>query len=276
MSSSVSLLAVDAVPILFTGIFGLIVGSFLNVVVLRLNTGSTLGGRSRCMSCGQQLVWFELIPFFSFLFQKGKCRHCDTKLDIQYPFVELGTGVVFATLFIFLTQTISWPTVWLAWGFYSIIFSLLIVITAYDIRHKIIPNSVVYPFIVLAVVSYFLNFGFNTVGFRPIEAALFTSLDFWTGPIFFAFFGLLWLISGGRWMGFGDAKLVIGIGFLLGFAAGITSLMIAFWIAAIVGIFSLLLYRGSLTMKSEVPFAPFLILALYLEFLFGWQFLLLV
>src|SRR3989344_1035853 len=80
-------------------IFGLIIGSFLNVVIYRINTRKSLHGRSACMSCQNQLLWYELIPVFSFLGLKGRCRNCKTKISIQYPLVELMTGLIFTFLF---------------------------------------------------------------------------------------------------------------------------------------------------------------------------------
>src|ERR1700752_70221 len=81
-------------------VFGTIIGSFLNVVALRYNTGFSLGGRSRCFSCGKTLYWYKLIPLFSFLIQGGRCRKCHSQISIQYPLVEALTGLVFLGLFL--------------------------------------------------------------------------------------------------------------------------------------------------------------------------------
>lgn len=242
--------------IIFAAVLGLIIGSFLNVVILRYNTGRSLGGRSGCLACSQSLRWFELIPVLSFLFLGGRCRNCQTKVSWQYPLVELATAGLFV---LSLNQFYPvWPEIILSW----LIISLLVVITVYDLRHKIIPETLVYFFASLALL-WALFFG----------ESLFLALS--AGLVFFVAFWALWYFSHGAWMGFGDAKLVIGIGFLLGLADGFSALLWAFSIGAVVGL--LLLASTKLkslpaswprfTMKTEVPFAPFLVLGLLLVWL---------
>ena len=195
-----------------------------------------------------------------------------SRISIQYPLVEILSGLIFLSMYLIHAKSLVGLTLFAATAFYSAIFSLLLVIAVYDARHKIIPNLVVYPFIVLSFISYLIDFRYDSIAIKSLG---FTDWDLWMGPVLFGFFALLCLVSGGRWMGFGDAKLVLGIGFLLGAANGINSMVLAFWIAAAVGIFLLLLSSRSLTMKSEIPFAPYLIVAAYIQFIFGWQFLLL-
>ncbi|MEZ4211247.1 MAG: prepilin peptidase, partial [Candidatus Paceibacterota bacterium] len=126
---------------IFIFIFGTIIGSFLNVVIDRFNTGRGLGGRSRCDATGKVLAWHELIPVFSFLIQGGKSRYSKTKLSLQYPLVEAGTGLMFAFLFYKL-----WPRVYIFptnfmffFLFFCYLICLLIIIFVYDLKHKIIP-----------------------------------------------------------------------------------------------------------------------------------------
>ena len=105
---------------------GLIIGSFLNVVILRLNTEKSFGGRSACMVCRSQLCWYELIPVLSFLFLRGRCRNCKTKISFQYPLVELAAGIIFAALFIkfqdvfFFNDPVAFS---LTYAFYAAVFS---------------------------------------------------------------------------------------------------------------------------------------------------------
>ncbi|MDD5050413.1 MAG: prepilin peptidase [Candidatus Pacebacteria bacterium] len=247
---------------IFVFIFGLIVGSFLNVVILRYNTGTTIGGRSYCFSCGKTLHWYELIPLLSFLIQLGKCRSCKAKISWQYPLVELSTGILFAlTLLSF--PVFSSRDLFILF-FYLIIESILIVITVYDLRHKIIPDALVYTFAFLSLGAIFVP---------ALHATRYTFYDLLAGPILFLFpFFLLWFISKGRWMGLGDAKLSLGIGWFLGLAYGISAIILGFWIGAGVSLLLLLVQKiakgktplisglGNLTMKSEIPFGPFLIL----------------
>ncbi|MBU4223851.1 prepilin peptidase [Patescibacteria group bacterium] len=249
-------------------IFGTIIGSFLNVVILRYNTGeSIIKDGSRCFICGNKLKWHELIPIFSFLAQKGKCRNCKSKISIQYPIVELLTGLIFLLTFLKFQNTDYWL---LTTGYYFLIFklfyywiiaSLLIVIAVYDLRHQIIPNLFVYSFNILAFLNLF--------GIWNLEFGIFKTWYFLAGIIFFSFFGLFWLISKGAWMGLGDAKLALGIGWLLGFSKGLLALMLAFWIGAAVGIFLLIFFKKSYNIKSKLAFGPFLVLGTLIAFLFG-------
>jgi len=235
-------------------IFGLIVGSFLNVVIYRYQTGYTVLGRSGCLICGAPLKWFELVPVLSFLIQFGRCRACQTKISWQYPVVELLTGLIFLGSF------------WRAGFFFSplvivdwVIFGLLIIITVYDWRHKIIPDHFVYAFIVIALLpSVWL-------GMAGPGALVGLALG--------AFFWLLWLASRGRWLGLGDAKLALGLGLFLGFPAALSAVTLAFWSGALVGLALLGISvlsrtRKSYNMKSEVPFAPFLFLGALLVYFF--------
>ncbi|MDO8510417.1 MAG: prepilin peptidase [bacterium] len=253
----------------FVFVFGLIVGSFLNVIALRYNSGlSPLEGRSACFSCGKELRWYELLPVVSFLVQKGRCRACGSKISWQYPIVELLTATVFLLTYLKDFSPFNF-------SFFVIIFSLLIVIGIYDLRHKIIPDGLVYTFIALSLAKLFMP----ELGFVEIP----DFLDLVAGPLFFLPLGLLWFFSGGRWIGFGDAKLALGIGWFLGFIFGLSAVVLAFWVGAAVGILLLVgarlqsvmpqgmrLFLGTrnLTMKSEIPFAPFLILGTVLIFFF--------
>ncbi len=237
-------------------VFGLIVGSFLNVVIYRHNTGMTVGGRSMCFSCGKKLKWFELVPVLSFIFLRGKCSVCKSKISWQYPAVELTTGLLF--LGAYLTTSNIYLLAYLL-----VQLSLLIVITVYDLRHKIIPNTFVYTFAGLALMNILLVFVEN----REVSVLL---SDLLAGPICFVPFAALWYFSKGTWMGFGDAKLALGIGWFLGIGSAYMAIVLAFWIGALVGLGMIAYSRISklsagkekVTMKSEIPFGPFLILGL--------------
>ncbi len=272
-------------------LLGVAIGSFLNVVILRLHTGEKLTGRSHCFNCDRTLSASELIPLFSFIFQRGKCRKCGSRISWQYPVVEAGTGLLFAL--------IAWPVmsgidvmtadfmVWLN-TFFSLlvfwaIFSVLMAILVYDLYHLIIPDELVYTFIGLSLLSPILStepFLSPTV-FANLTGLVFPMLSGLAGALLlFGFFWSLWAFSGGRWMGFGDAKLVIGIGFLLyPVQESLLAVMLAFVIGAVVGVGLLAFNRLSryaskdLTLKTELPFAPFLILGTLLVFVFGWSFI---
>ncbi len=247
-------------------IFGTIIGSFLNVVIYRYNTGVTLGGRSKCFSCAKTLSWYELVPIFSFILQRGKCSDCKSKISIQYPAIELLTGILFVAILATSNvlqniQIISSILEIIPVIYFLLIASLLIVITVYDLHHMIIPNGLVYAFILLAFFALFIDTSLNFV--------LPNTLDLLAGPILATPFALLWLLSHGKWMGFGDAKLALGIGWALGLYAGISAIIFAFWTGAIVGVFLLILKSRAFTMKSEIAFGPFLIFGMAIVWFFG-------
>lgn len=236
------------------GLFGLIIGSFLNVVILRKGVRS-LGGRSSCMSCGRELPWYDLIPVFSWLALRGRCRECGSRISIQYPLVEAASGILFA-----LVGGALVPESLAVRALFCVIATLCIVIFVYDLRHTIIPDAWVYSFGALALIT-----GLFLYPAAPFWLALLS------GPIAAAPLFLLWLISRGAWMGFGDVKLALGMGWLLGPVAGLIAVWGAFTLGALTLLPVLLFQRivthmraggkaaAGLTMRSEVPFGPFLV-----------------
>jgi leader peptidase (prepilin peptidase)/N-methyltransferase len=245
--------------VIFAFIFGAIIGSFLNVVSLRWNTGMGVNGRSKCFSCGKGLVWHELIPILSFTAQKGRCKKCKSKISWQYPIVEFLSGAIFVLIFV------KFPPLDAASAIttllYLLITAILIVITVYDIKHKIIPDSLSYTFAVIAFVSLF--FGGTTLFHIPLW------INLLAGPLCALPFAILWAVSRGTWMGLGDAKLMLGIGWTLGFVPAVSSIVLAFWIGAVVSVAWMLVTFKKVKGSYEIPFAPYLILGMYIVLLFG-------
>jgi len=256
-------------------IFGTIVGSFLNVVILRYNSGrSIVSGRSSCPHCRHELGLFELVPVISFLVLGGRCKKCGSKISWQYPMVELLTGILFAAIYFkdicqVLAKSCQLSIFLIPNSLFLIldliVFAILIVILVYDMRHKIIPDGLVYAFTALSLVKMFLMAPPGVLG------GAFSYLNLLAGPLFFIPFFLLWYFSGGRWMGFGDAKLALGIGWFLGFVGGLSAIILGFWSGALIGVILLIVEKRKVTMKSEIPFAPFLILGLTLVYFFNWD-----
>ncbi len=248
-------------------LFGNIIGSFLNVVIYRFGTGrSMVHGHSICMSCGHKLLWYELIPIFSFLIQSGRCRSCASAISHQYPIVEAVTGFVFAILAFHFLPLASYSVFHYAvmLSIYMFLFSLLIVISVYDIRHKIIPDNLVYVFDIIAFISIFIN--------KTSPTPFFVKPDIWiifSGFILAAPFALIWLLSHGKWMGLGDAKLELGLGSMLGLSLGLSAIFISFWIGSIVSLLTLFFIHKKFNLKTEIPFAPFLILSALIVFLYN-------
>ncbi|MFC1751633.1 prepilin peptidase [Patescibacteria group bacterium] len=256
---------------------GATVGSFLNVAILRYGTNmSVVNGRSRCMNCSNKLKWYELIPIFSFVAQVGKCRKCHSKISLQYPLVEIITGTLFLliwnhelqitnyefifdihnSLFIILNSFYLWFAV-----------SVLTIIFVYDLRHYIIPDRMVWIFNGLAFLYIFFENclpGQGELGFGnwKIIASQIVS-----GLAFAAFFALLWAVSRGRWMGLGDAKLALGLGWFLGPTGSIFAFLFSFWLGAIISIILMIFNRKKYTPKTMLPFAPFLILGSALAYI---------
>lgn len=227
---------------IFAGILGAIVGSFLNVVILRMNTGKGFGGRSMCLSCNSTLRWYELIPVLSFVIQKGRCKKCHSKISRQYPIVEFVTAILFASV----VFNFSGPILIMLW---MTAISLGMVISVYDFHHRLIP---VKPLIALAVVSVFL--GFHILG------AIIVALPFL----------VLWFISLGKWIGFGDVELMAIIGLALGISGGFSAVILGFWIACLV-ILPIVFYLKKKGKKHnpEIPFGPFLLFGMYLAGVWG-------
>jgi prepilin signal peptidase PulO-like enzyme (type II secretory pathway) len=256
-------------------VLGLIVGSFLNVVIARYGTGMTVGGRSKCFSCGKQLSWYELIPLFSFLAQGGKCRGCKSGISWQYPIIEALTALIFL-----LVATISAadPLITTFDGWFALtILCLSLVMAAYDVRHKVVPDGMVYSTAVIALIYTITR---NLI-FTPYSQS-FQELgwDVAAGFIVAIPFYLLWKISRGTWIGLGDAKIALVIGWFLGLHGAVSAIIFSFWIGALYAIIALLWDRGlrtlrgghhrsSINIKTEVPFAPFLLLGMIIVYATG-------
>lgn len=247
-----------------TFILGCIIGSFLDVVTSRFHTGKSINGRSRCMSCGHTLSWYELVPLLSYLFLRGRCANCSGRIPLRLLIMELSTAALFTYVYF---MAASVPE--LFFGF--VLVSLLLVIAAYDINHMVIPHAFVYAMLALAVSGVVFS-----VGVGDIESLV---LHVGTAAGVSLFFAGLWLASKGRWIGLGDAKLAFPLGLLLLPLEGFSLVVLSFWVGAVVSIAILLVQKllisgkrhlrlrsVPLTMKSEVPFAPFLILAFLLVY----------
>ena len=241
-------------------IFGLIVGSFLNSVICRLKTGeSIIKARSHCPYCKKTLSWFELIPLMSFIFQGGKCRHCKKQISLQYPLVELATGILFSLCGWYFFSNILLSV------FYFFVSSCLVIIFVYDLKHYIIPDQVIYPAITIAFLFRILNlFRISNFEFRISNQFL----NYLTAAIIAKlFFLIIVLTSRGRWMGMGDVKLAVFMGLVLGWPKVLAALFLAFLIGAFVSII-LIIFKKK-TLKSKIPFGPFLAGATIITIFFG-------
>ncbi|MDZ4243566.1 MAG: prepilin peptidase [Candidatus Doudnabacteria bacterium] len=229
-------------------VFGLIVGSFLNAVIYRLGSPLSLFAKSSiCPHCGHELSWLDLIPVVSFFTLGRKCRYCGDPISWQYPLVEIATAVAFIIIYNQLS-IIDYRL------FFKLAFaSFLIVIFVYDLKHFLILDKVVFPAALIALVYQVYQGNW--------ENALLG------GALLFGFFGLLYLVSGGRWIGFGDVKLGLFLGLLVAWPQTLALFFLAYFSGAIFALALVLLRQKK--MSDRLPFGTFLTFAAFLAMLWG-------
>ncbi len=254
-------------------VWGLFVGSFLNVLIYRLPRGEHwVRGRSRCPKCKHDLAWLDLIPVVSFVWLRGKCRYCGKPIAILYPIVELANGLFWSLVGYGASVGFGLSGIgklgWTDWGLVGLITTLmlcsvLLVILVVDWQHYVIPDEMVGVLAGVGVVLGILEAGSKgNAGIGELTNRLIWGL----GAM--GFFWLLHLITKGKGMGFGDVKLVAGMGLVLEKAV-LVALMSAFMIGAIVGV-ALLLTRVR-KLKQPIPFGPFLVMGMVIGLLTGNQ-----
>jgi leader peptidase (prepilin peptidase) / N-methyltransferase len=229
----------------FSFIFGLLFGSFGNVIIARLpEKESVVRPRSRCPHCKNQISWYDNIPVISYLALRGKCRNCKKSISKRYPIVELLSGFLF--LFIFLKVGLSWTYLEL------VIFAWAgLVASVIDIDHRILPDVITLPGIVIGLIGAALN---------PERHFLDGLIGVIGGG------GFLWLVAyiyaavrNEEGMGGGDIKLIAWIGAVLGWRAVIFSILVSSITGSIFGI-SIAAFKKS-GLKTSIPFGPFLYFA---------------
>lgn len=216
-------------------IFGLIIGSFLNVCIYRIPEGiSIISPDSFCPHCRHQLSWLDNIPLFSYIFLRGRCRYCKEKISWQYPVVELVTGIIFLLFYIRFDFSLDFT-------FFVSVSSLLLVALFIDLRYMLLPDIVIIPCIVLSVI-YGILYGFP---YNFISAGIFAIM----------FYLLRILFRGG--LGTGDIELIAIFSLMLGFYNTLLVIIISSLIGTIYGLY--LIKKGRAGMKTKIPFGPFLI-----------------
>lgn len=244
-----------------TVVFGLLVGSFLNVCIFRIPRGeSIVTPPSHCPRCFTTLSPMDLVPVLAWTFYGRRCRYCGNKISFRYPLVEMFNAI----LFVFAMKVYG-PGASL--GLVAAFLSALVVITMIDIDFQIIPNSITYPCMVLGLAIHGLVplvFPGATLGFLGVKLDIVDSVS---GLALAG--GLLWLIcvlSGGG-MGMGDAKLAAAIGALFGPKIAIIALFISFFLGAGIGL--LLILTGLKRRKDYIPFGPYIAIATAIVLLAG-------
>ncbi|NCN45156.1 prepilin peptidase [Candidatus Pacearchaeota archaeon] len=258
----------------FVFLFGAAIGSFLNVLVYRSMRGQDwVNERSVCEKCKKKIPWYENIPIFSYLFLRGRCSGCQTKIDKIHPLVETMTGILFLWWYFagyIFFKISSAPLLYVQpifWLFISIIF---IVIFLVDLKYYVIPNWTI----------SFLTFGTLVYRFLLLFSGEMRWIDFgwslvWTVCFFGFFFGLKLIAS---WLakkeafGDGDVLLAIPLGLILGsWQRILVALFFSFVIGAIVGV--ILIISNKKTIKSNLPFGPFLIISTLISLVWGYKIL---
>ena len=241
-------------------ILGLIIGSFLNAVVYRLNAVESLLERSHCPHCKNKIRWFDNVPLLSFILLSAKCRDCGEKISWQYPILELATGVIFALIGNYFFSSYD-SSSWMLTAYYLVIFSLLLIIFVYDLKYMEIPMLILWIGIIISAV-YFLSVDWQNfhIAVSILDLKIISGLV--GGLVAFLFFFGLAAYSKEVWMGYGDAYVGLLAGFIVGWPNIIWTLMLAFTIGALISV-GLIIFRKK-TMKSQVPFAPFLISGIFL------------
>jgi leader peptidase (prepilin peptidase) / N-methyltransferase len=221
------------------GVLGLLIGSFLNVVIYRLPRGESLNRpASRCPACGTPIKPYDNVPVVSWLLLRGRCRSCGTAISPRYPLVEALTGAVFVG--VALTRGVNDDlAVWLPFA------AMLIAVAGIDLDHRIIPNKILLPAAIWGLAA--------TIAFRPdnVDDALIA------GGAAFAFL-LLAALAYPAGMGMGDVKLAGVMGIYLGSAVA-PAMLVAFLAGSIVGL-AIIAREGRDARKKGIPFGPFLAL----------------
>ena len=248
----------------YIGLWGLFLGSFLNVLADRLFIGDTLLGRSKCDKCHHKLNWFDLIPVISYTLIKGKCRYCKAPISIQYPIVEICTSALYVLTY-YLTQKFSF-------NLFDILINLalvsvLIVLVLSDIRYHAFSDYMLYAFLSLASLKNAVNIFSEESSFAQILPQLFNivlSSILVALPLF-----MIYMLTRKKGMGLGDVILALGIGALLGTMSGLLAIYIAFVTGGIYGAYLLIVRKGK--PKTVVPFGPFLIFSTYFVMFFEYD-----
>lgn len=248
-------------------IFGLVIGSFLNVVIYRLHTGRSLNDRSHCLSCGRQLNWYELLPLVSYLALRGRCLSCESLIPYRYALVESLTAAAFVLVYIKATSPLEFL-------FLATLLSILIIGLVYDLYHMIIPDEVSWGAALVALTYVCWS------AFTEGDSMIIIMASLGAATAFLAY-ASLWYFSKGRAFGFGDAKLAISLGLMTGIYGVFSLVVLSFWVGAFISLFIILWQKIVLNikstkqggrrvnMKSEVPFAPFLLISFILVYFFN-------
>jgi leader peptidase (prepilin peptidase)/N-methyltransferase len=258
------------IVVVFGAILGLLIGSFVNVVIYRVPQGlSVVRPASRCPKCGNPLSPLDNVPVLSWVFLRGRCRHCREPISALYPVVEVTTGLLFGAVVLYGFPPIaSAPDPVSGWGHAIFLVALLwfagasVALTVIDLQTHRLPNAIVYPTTIVAAVAA----GTAAIALDSVELFARAMAG---GGVLFAFYLALALIWKGG-MGLGDVKLAAAIGIYLGYVGWGALFVGAFAAFVFGGIASVvLLARGAATGKTAIPFGPWMLMGAWAGIFFG-------
>lgn len=227
-------------------LYGIVIGSFVNVLIYRLPLHENITTEhSHCMSCGHRLKWHDLVPLFSWLFLKGRCRYCKAKISVQYPLIEAING--FGYVLIFMINGINLSSM-----LYVLCFSMLVAITVIDWRTFEIPVGLNITILVLGVIHTaidYTNWSLYLIGMVCVSGFLL----------------LLFLITRGRGIGGGDIKLMAAAGLLFGWKKIILALVLGCIIGSVVHLILMKVKNKG----RQLAFGPYLSVGIFIAMLFG-------
>lgn len=230
--------------------------------LLPLTKASPLQDRSRCLHCGHTLAWYDLLPLVSWVSTKGKCRYCHEKIGVFEPLIEISTAAFFVLSYALWPVALSGIDNIALFVLWLIAGVLLAILFAYDAKWFLLPNRVMFPLIAVASVAAFLQ-----IISAPDAASVLINVLL-ASFILSGLYLILWLISKGQWVGFGDVKLGLALAlFLADWQFAFIALFAANFIGCLVVIPGML--SGKITRGTRVPFGPLLILGGVVAFLFG-------
>ena len=240
-------------PLLIAGLLGALIGSFLNVCIYRLPRQESIAWPgSHCPKCVHPIAWYDNIPILSYFMLAGRCRHCTGPIPFRYPLVEVLNAAGYVALLWFFGA--SWITV-----AYGLFYSALLVVAGTDLSHKIIPNAVTFPGIIVGFVcaSTVLPLGFVNSLLGALVGGGILWLLAWASPYLF----------GKEGMGGGDIKLLAMIGAFLGWKPALMTIMIGSLLGSLVGV--ALIAAQAIKREDYIPFGPFLVGGALVALFFG-------
>lgn len=248
-------------------VFGLVIGSFISVLIYRIPQGeSIVSPPSACRSCGSRLTLQDLIPVLSYIFLRGKCRHCTERIPARYLLVELITAGTFITLYYKFGLSVPFFA-------FAYLLTILIAIFFIDIDHRIIPNGLV----LAGLAGGFAVFVYNCISPMP---EVFADTKWWTplaGLLPGSAFLLIVAIVGSLLyktddaMGMGDVKLMAPVGLFLGWKLCLIALFVSVILGGLLSL--LLMVTGIKKRKDTVAFGPFIVVGTFITIMWGWEIL---